>query len=304
MTQLLQQTGYLDLAQLNQLRVASHKQDDSSLAAVAKQFEGIFVQMLMQSMRQANEAFRADSPFNSNYTRFYEQMFDQQLSAELSQQGMLGLSEVIISQLSPQTQRITPASALSSKQTNNINIVNNNTGEIAAISGNTLPTEVKHDRQFSSPTDFVLQLYPFAKQAAQSLDVEPAVLLAQSALETGWGKKMIRDKDGVLSNNFFNIKADERWHGDRVQVGTLEFKQGLPVPTQANFRVYPNATQSFDDYVDFVKSSERYAHIWPEAKDPQAFISGLHQAGYATDPDYADKVIRVMERVKTILDTN
>ncbi|WP_133407568.1 flagellar assembly peptidoglycan hydrolase FlgJ [Parashewanella tropica] len=290
-------SNMLELGGLDRLRSRVQNNDKDAIKEVAKQFEGIFVQMLMKSMRDANEVFKSDSPFNTQYTAFYEQMRDQQMANDISDKGVLGLADLMVQQLSPETSNIRPASTL---RTDSLptTVLNSKTVTPKAekldeiVSGKVLPSQ-----SFDTPDDFVKQLYPHAKQAADKLGTTPEVLLAQSALETGWGKKMVRQSDGSVSNNLFNIKADQRWNGDKARVSTLEFEGGVANRQQADFRVYDSIKDSFDDFVNFLSSNPRYQQALDVAKDPEKFITGIQNAGYATDPNYAKKVLAVMKGI-------
>lgn len=153
---------------------------------------------------------------------------------------------------------------------------------------------------FTKPQDFVDSLLPHAKKAARILGVDPAILLAQAALETGWGKKVIANANGS-THNLFNIKADPRWQGEKVTTQTLEVYSGIPVQERAAFRAYDSHAQSFEDYVDFLNNNPRYAQALSQTEQPELFIRGLHQAGYATDPLYEQKVLSVFNKIKTML---
>ena len=362
MEKLSNASQFLDLGGLDSLRSRAQKDETSALKEVAQQFEGIFVQMLMQSMRDANAVFESDSPMNSQYTKFYEQMHDQQMSLNLSGEGMLGLADLMVQQLDPANSPMTPASVLRgdinggskaaaltmdkpdmlqmptgrvasgdtsfnvainpmataavSPQANQLASANGNAVLATAapisiaskpqtldsiLSGKVLPsTAVNGDKSqanFTSQDEFVSRLYPHAEKAAATLGTTPEVLIAQSALETGWGQKVVKGHQGQQSNNLFNIKADSRWQGDKASVSTLEYEQGIAVKQQANFRVYEDIGQSFNDFVSFVSNSERYQDAMKQASNPQAFIRSLQDAGYATDPKYADKVIQVMKTI-------
>lgn len=337
MEKLSNASQFLDLGGLDSLRSRAHKDEKAALKEVAQQFEGIFVQMLMKSMREANAVFESDSPMNSQYTKFYEQMRDQQMSVELSDKGILGIADIMVQQLSPDTSSITPASVLQgntavsermgvSQQAHNemansmigpssSGLSSINTQKTASsmqidlasvVSGKTLPTiaansaaanSVADKANFSSPDDFVTKLYPYAKKAADALGTQPEVLIAQSALETGWGQKMVKNTQGQQSNNLFNIKADKRWQGEKTQVSTLEYEQGSPVKRNADFRVYDSLEQSFNDFVSFISNGERYQAAKEVAAKPAEFIKALQDAGYATDPQYANKVINVMKNI-------
>ncbi|WP_394200716.1 flagellar assembly peptidoglycan hydrolase FlgJ [Shewanella waksmanii] len=311
MDKLSNSSHFLDIGGLDSLRSKAQKDDQAALKEVAQQFEGIFVQMLMKSMRDANAVFESDSPMNSQYTKFYEQMHDQQMSVNLSDKGMLGLADLMVQQLSPGTSDVTPASVLrgdiDSPMSRNKPVHLSQQFQTSAtasqtiddiVSGKSLPSEVaRKGNHFSDQQDFIRQLYPHAEKAAQQLGTTPEVLIAQSALETGWGQKVIKAKDGQPSNNLFNIKADHRWEGDKAAVNTLEFEQGIAVQQRADFRVYDDIKQSFDDFVSFISDGPRYQKALEKAADPSQFIQGLQDAGYATDPQYAQKVIRVMQSI-------
>ena len=324
MQKLSNSSHFMDIGGLDSLRAKALKDDKAALKEVAQQFEGIFVQMLMKSMRAANAGFESDSPMNSQSTKFYEQMHDQQMSINLSEKGILGLAEMMMQQLSPETSKVTPASALRGGEQGHLsqasfkaNVMNraiapdedinsrgnsdtNPMGPVDSIlTGKSLPSAVRQSElTFNDRDDFVAKLYPHAAKAALALGTKPEVLIAQSALETGWGQKMVKGAGGGSSNNLFNIKADKRWQGDKALVSTLEFEQGIAVQQKADFRVYEDIKQSFDDFVSFISTGPRYQEALKKAANPNEFIKALQDAGYATDPHYADKVIKVMESIK------
>ena len=149
-------------------------------------------------------------------------------------------------------------------------------------------------RMADSPEEFVTTLQPYAEQAAAELNVNADALLAQAALETGWGRHVIHTGDGNSSHNLFNIKADQRWGGDRVNVNTLEYRDGLAQQERADFRHYDSYAQSFSDYVDFLKNNPRYQRALEAGSDSAAYADELQKAGYATDPEYASKIKRLL----------
>ena len=127
------------------------------------------------------------------------------------------------------------------------------------------------------------------------MGIDPAVLVAQSALETGWGKKVIQADQGS-SFNLFGIKADGRWDGKAATVSTVEFRDGLAVLEKASFRAYDSLSGSFNDYVDFLKSNPRYQQALDKVSDNKEFLAELQDAGYATDPKYAEKILGILGR--------
>lgn len=154
----------------------------------------------------------------------------------------------------------------------------------------------QRDRLPETPEDFIEQHWPRAQKAAARLGVDPEVLVAQAALETGWGKGMSRSISGRPSYNLFNIKADENWGGASVTVNTLEYRDGVPQREQAEFRAYASFEESFLDYARFIEGKPRYAHARQVAADPRSYLAALQQAGYATDPLYADKIMGILQR--------
>jgi len=147
---------------------------------------------------------------------------------------------------------------------------------------------------WSKPTDFVQELMPYAQVMAKQLGVEPEVIVAQSALETGWGKHTMRHGDGSVAFSLFGIKADNRWTGDTVQVSTLEFKGGQLQKEMANFRAYDSVGEAIQDYVDFIKGGSRYQNALEHKGDTAHYVKGLQKAGYATDPFYATKILNIL----------
>jgi flagellar protein FlgJ len=125
--------------------------------------------------------------------------------------------------------------------------------------------------------------------------VEPKVILAQAALETGWGRSLIKNGNGSNSFNLFNIKADKSWQGKQAQVSTLEFDQGVAKKVNAGFRSYDSFQESFKDYVDFIKSNPRYGDALKKVGNAEQYMHELQRAGYATDPKYANKVMNIYQ---------
>lgn len=171
------------------------------------------------------------------------------------------------------------------------------TPQAVAESAQTVASDF-HPLPADAPTEeriaaFVRQLFPAAQRAAEALDLSPHFLLAQAALETGWGSAMLRHPDGRPSNNVFNIKAGSDWNGERVRVQTTEYVDGRPQTQVAEFRSYPSIDAAFADYVRLIAENDRYASV-RGARSPEAFAQALAAAGYATDPSYARKIVRVL----------
>ncbi|SBS28594.1 Peptidoglycan hydrolase FlgJ [Marinomonas spartinae] len=147
---------------------------------------------------------------------------------------------------------------------------------------------------FDSPEAFVKAMWPHAKAVAEKLGVSAKAILAQAVLETGWGKHPIAKDDGTASYNLFGIKADHRWDGDRAVVNTLEFRHGIAKREKAAFRAYDSFSQSFNDYANFLTADDRYKDALKSGNDPSLFAVSLQKGGYATDPEYAQKIDRIL----------
>jgi flagellar protein FlgJ len=142
--------------------------------------------------------------------------------------------------------------------------------------------------------EFVNRLWPHALEASRTTGVAPHFILGQAALESGWGRGEIRLADGSPSHNLFGVKAGRGWQGPTVDVTTTEYVNGAPVKTVERFRAYGSYAEAFKDYANLLAENPRYAAVLNERSDPAAFARGLQQAGYATDPNYADKLTRVI----------
>lgn len=279
---------YTDFQGLSDLRVAAKQDSEQALEEVATQFEAIFIQMMLKSMRDAS---LADGIFDSDQSDMYMSMFDQQISLDLSAKGAFGIADMMVKQLANnRANEISPISMLPSPDTAS--------GAVDKASLNKAEKINKQETipEFSSPQAFVDFMRPKAEQAASKLGIKPQLLIAQAALETGWGQKIIKQADGSSSYNLFGIKADQRWSGDATTVSTLEYSDGVMHRQTASFRSYDSFQQSFDDYVDFVKQGSRYQQALSHEGDARHYIQSLQEAGYATDPMYAEKVINIMDR--------
>ncbi len=305
-----QDIGFIhDIASLDKLRKQAVGGDESSekaaLTAAARQFESIFTNMMLKSMRDANSGFKSEM-FNSQNEDFYRQMLDEQMTSELSSSGSLGLADMIVAQLSaaeaPQSggedsfqeaMRRVERSRESAVNRPDEPVLKDQAEPKVETAVVLEPTQTAN---FDTPKSFVSSLKPYADKAAKALGVDASLLIAQAALETGWGQKVVKNARGS-SNNLFNIKADRSWHGNKVATQTLEYHQNTPVMEKAAFRSYSNYQDSFNDYVRFLERNPRYTTALQHEGNNEQFIRGIHEAGYATDPQYADKVLRVKSQI-------
>lgn len=296
---------YHNLSGLESLRFEARKNSADGVDKVARQFESLFVQMMLKSMR---EATIKGGLFDSSQMDTYQSMFDQQISLDLSRHGGIGLSDTLRRQLDPQvaaTHNSAGDQAVNASEDVSRLIDELTRYRLTAVptmpvaAGSAQPGPITEPANASwqpqSPGEFVSTVWDHARASAQDLGVDPRVLVAQSALETGWGKKVISDTQGRSSYNLFGIKADSRWSGDAVNVSTLEYRDNVARPEMARFRSYDSVAHSFSDYVDFLRSNPRYQGALANTGDSKAFLNALQNAGYATDPAYAEKVLAVLD---------
>ncbi|MDZ4325904.1 MAG: flagellar assembly peptidoglycan hydrolase FlgJ [Pseudomonas sp.] len=152
-------------------------------------------------------------------------------------------------------------------------------------------------KAFSSADEFVNTMLPMAKEAAERIGVDPRYLVAQAALETGWGKSVMRAQDGSSSHNLFGIKASSNWQGNSARAITSEFRNGAMVKETAEFRSYDSYKDSFHDLVTLLQTNNRYQDVVKSADNPEQFVRELQKAGYATDPDYASKISQIAKQM-------
>ena len=350
--------NYNDLAGLNAITKQSATDKSGALKEVARQYESMFIGMMLKSMREANAVFEEDNPLSSNESKFYRQMFDDQLVLSLSKGKGMGLADTLYRQLKEQfdnkeaandstlgSDKSTPFGlsrnaplnpfeintqfknkeavlleeseiiqvkemALENKNSETAkapvaeqavskkisNLSHNEEKEIIEKKSdriNIASAPVSKQSAFETPQEFVSELWPFAQKVANEMGVEAKAIMAQAALETGWGKHIIHQSNGDNSHNLFGIKADRRWDGEVAKVSTLEYRNGLAKKEVAPFRVYDSYESSLKDYGRFVKDSERYQSAISNGKSIKGYSEGLQDAGYATDPNYAKKIQRI-----------
>lgn len=359
--------AYTDLNRLNQFKV--NGDSDGNIKKVAQEFESLFLNEMMKAMRSANAVFAEGNFMNSNESKTYQDMHDQQLAVTLSKSGGgIGLADVLERQLSkmkgpserpnpfakvveqaavaavPQgfkdeagsvrddskllnqrrlslpgkltdrllagivpasteadTQPLAAADWLPNKAAKSDERQTLSLEGSDALSGRRLaqPPLAPGKSAFQSAEEFIATMLPMAEQAAQKIGVDARYLVAQAALETGWGKSIIRQQDGSSSHNLFGIKSHGTWQGESARVLTTEYKGGEAVKEAASFRAYDSYQQSFNDYVSFLQGNGRYQDALAATDNPERFVRELQEAGYATDPQYARKIAQIARKMQT-----
>ncbi len=314
--------NYTDFQGLAELRAAAGKQTPGALRETARQFEALFVQSMLKAMRDASPG---GGLFDSDQSDFYRDIHDQQLALEMVKGRGLGIADMLVKSMGgtqpaaagpprqdtqPTATPLYPPPVAKHKPLPLVDLAMHAPAmiELQANSGQPLfeqlpesaglpaPAAVQQDDWHPADAEaFIRDLMPVARTSAARLGVQPGVLVAQAALETGWGRKMIRHPDGRNSFNLFGIKADSGWPGDRATVTTLEYESGVARKQQAAFRAYDSLAAGMADYVDFLQSNPRYQPALAQAADPDAFLRGLKDAGYATDPYYVEKIRSIMD---------
>jgi peptidoglycan hydrolase FlgJ len=259
------------------LRAKAAADPHAAIKAAAKQFEALFMQQLMKSMRDTT---LSNGMLDNEGTKMGTELLDSQFASQMT--GMRGgLSEAIARQLEKQMSG-TPASAAAPVAA---------AGAAGAPAGG---TDTGSSAITQSQADFVRQHQASALAAQAQSGIPAAFMVAQAAHESGWGQREIRNADGTSAHNLFGIKANADWKGPVAQVTTTEYTDGQPHKVTANFRAYASDAESFQDYAQLMKNSPRYSKIATDSSTAQGFAQGLQQAGYATDPTYAAKLTRVI----------
>lgn len=278
--------------------------DAEGLRAAAAQFESLFVGMVLKSMRDANKVLAESNPLSSPELTMHQEMLDQQWAIHIAENGGLGLAPIIEAQLRGERRAQPeegPARALDGRPGLRQSLASGDVPRRAPQVGLALQEGGSKQPDFTSREAFVGELLPTIEDAVGDSGLDPLHVLAQSALETGWGRHVIHGADGRSSNNLFGIKAGPEWSGERVAVQTLEVVDGHPRVETAEFRSYPDRAAAVRDYVDFLQGQGRYRQVL-DARDDHGFASAIQRSGYATDPAYGHKILSVLASLPGLTD--
>lgn len=313
---------------LSALRLAARNGSPDAAKEAAVQFEALFIQMMLGEMRRS-QSF-GGGLFDSAQSDLYHQMFDQRIAEQMSRAGGIGLAESLQDSLgitsgaagNPDRDLMIPSRPPAAGRAGAAGDIDpaQQARLAAAIATGVVPLddylaedespdlldeiEAGHDGIAAGPVEwppatpdaFVDALLPHAQRAGERLGVAPEVLVAQAALETGWGQHMMPGPNGGPGYNLFGVKTGGDWQGARVNVQTLEYRDGIARRERAEFRAYDGLAESFEDYASLLERLPRYRGALDNAADPRGFLDGLQQGGYATDPRYADKIMGIVER--------
>ena len=283
---------------IGKLQQAAKQNSPDAIKASAKQFEALFMNMIMKSMREATPQ---DGLLDNSETKTYTAMMDQKVSENMAKRGV-GLADVLFRQLSakaatPPTgplgqSTFDPATQPALKLKNSFT---NDQSGLPAVPTMTVPARQSFPAQPSHVKAFQDRLGAHAEEASRATGIPAKFMLGQAALETGWGKKEIVASDGSASHNIFGIKATGAWTGRVVEARTTEYVNGVPHARVEKFRAYDSYADAFKDYAGMIKNNPRYQQVVASGSDAVGFAQGLQKAGYATDPHYAAKLTSIIK---------
>lgn len=289
----------LDIKSAQDLRSKIQQDPKAGLKEAAQQFESMFLQMVLKSMRDATPS---DGLFDSDATRFYTGILDQQMSQQLGATGQLGFAAMIEAQLG----RMMGDVAAPGTAGGQLAAIRQFTGQATVPAGGiqgaariaASPAVAATEAAGAAPAsgnarDFVNRVWPHAVEASRETGIPAHFLVAHAALESGWGRSEISRPDGSTTHNLFGIKAGRSWQGESVEVATTEYVNGVAEPAREKFRAYGSYAEAFRDYARLLGGNPRFAGVLGQ-QDGTTFARSLQQAGYATDPMYADKLSRII----------
>lgn len=284
----------IDISSLGDLKQRAARNDPKAVAEAAVQFEALFIGLMLKTARDAS---LGQGILDGADTQQYLEFMDQQVALELARNGGFGFGRLIEEQLGGAAAERTPTRPVSfglptGTQTPRLDAAHARRTGRAEVTEAPAADEANADAA-SKAHRFVTRFLDEATAAANELGIDPKLLLAQAALETGWGAALPRHGDGRSTNNLFGIKAGGAWRGERAAYWTIEHSGGVAERRREEFRAYESSADSFADYVNLLTSTPRYAEALKQAHDAEGFARAVTAAGYATDPDYADKWLAV-----------
>jgi len=278
----------VDATSLTDLKRAANQNTPESIKETAKQFEALFVGMMLKSMRKATP----DGPMDSDQSKMFTSMLDEQISQKIASRG-IGLADMLVKQMMVNAGYQYPGQSQPAGSAGAASSIGNPITDHAKQLRADNPTLSSSDAQVQA---FQEKLSSSADAASAATGIPANFMIGQAALETGWGKHQIVAANGQPSHNLFNIKAGGDWTGKTVNAVTTEYVNGVATQKVEKFRAYDNYDQSFNDYAKLLQTQPRYKSVIANAKDAYGFAQGLQQAGYATDPAYANKLVNVIAK--------
>lgn len=288
-----------DAQSLNDLKAKAGKDPQANLRPVARQVEGMFVQMMLKSMR---EALPKDGLFSSDQTRLYTSMYDQQIAQQMTAGKGLGLADEMVRQMTAAQGEPKDAPAQVPLKFDPATVTSYQNSALTQMVRKAMPKAPDASDAAGVPgdsQDFLAQLSLPAKLASEQSGIPHHLILAQAALESGWGQRQIRRENGEPSFNLFGVKASSDWKGKVAEITTTEYENGEMKKVKARFRVYGSYLEALSDYVGLLTRNPRYAAV-TSAATPEQGAQALQRAGYATDPNYARKLTGMIQQLKSM----
>lgn len=279
-----------DVRSLDVLKREAGRAAPGALKAAAQQMEGIFVQMMMKSMRDAT--IKGDL-MSSQSSEMFTAMHDQQLAQNIAGSGQLGFANLIVRQLGGDGEAVTPTPGRDPLALPGASL----SDARPATGPMRLPAPVSFAQPAEGAHPFIARLMRPAQAAAAQSGLHPQLILAQAALESGWGRREIPAADGKPSHNLFGIKATGGWEGKTTEITTTEYINGVKRKVKAAFRVYDSYEHALADYAKLLTKNPRYSNV-VQSSTPEQGARALQAGGYATDPAYAKKLITIIQKVK------
>jgi flagellar protein FlgJ len=291
----LNQGAAFDLRSLDSLKAAVRNESSEGAEAAAKQLEGLFVQMMLKSMRDAS---LKDGLFDSQQSNMFTSMYDQQISQEISGTGKLGFAELIMSQLTGKTAAPSQVTGgVPVEFTNNIKALRHAFVSATRSGADAKAGVTETSHKTTDQQGFISRLLAPAIEAGKKSGIHHQLIIAQAALESGWGGKEIMTREGKASHNLFGIKATPAWKGETTEITTTEYIDGRARKVKALFKVYPSYSAALADYTSLLNNNPRYKQI-SQSSSPEIAAKALQSGGYATDPAYGSKLINIIQQVK------
>jgi flagellar protein FlgJ len=320
----LTQRFALDVQGFASLSAQAKASPQAGMKMAAQQFDAVFTQMMLKSMRDATPQ---DGPFDSHDSATFTSMMDQQMSQQLSKKG-IGVADAMLKQLmrnqgmqvgngaggtggagglGGMANALGGSSGGDEGQTAALNALAKAYGNAQAngrlaigkgySANSALTPPLRGDGSSPKVDAFVDKLAASAQAASAATGIPARFIIGQAALESGWGKSEIKKADGSTSHNVFGIKATRDWTGKTVSTVTTEYVNGKPHRMVEKFRAYDSYQEAMTDYASMLKGNPRYAQVINSSHDVNGFANGMQRAGYATDPHYARKLMSIMQKM-------
>ncbi len=302
-----------NLSKIKKLGLGDKKSQALALKAAAEQFQSLLNQYWVDAMRKSNDTLNPDSPLHSKYSGFFEDMLSQQNVATMTSNAGVNKNSITYLLTKQFSKSLGDEGKELMAELDKMAV----SGKASYIRGSAVPkissfSNYKVDgeasitklrklyeglpdpdsmKNFESHEDFVDKMMPYAIKAVDGLGFNPLVLVAQAALETGWGRHV------SSGNNYYGIKANSAWSGDSEKLTSPEFRNGKMVNEVSSFRKYSDVLESMKDYISFIKNNPRYKNAVDKSYSPDEYFEEIQKAGYATDPNYAEKLKAISRKI-------